>query len=300
MLVSAIITTCKREPELVERALRSVINQKYNKIEIVVVDDSPDDYPLRNLVKDKVLSYKSIVSNLKYVMHQKNLGACAARNTGVAESNGEILGFLDDDDEWTPNKVEVMIGRFQDQEVGLVYGNNILINDDTGEEKVVIRNEITGKIYDKLILENFIGSTSFPLIRRESLVAVGGFDVNMQSAQDVDLYLRISRKYSIDYVNAIIARYHINRGKRISSDVEKKIAGLERLNKKNQEYINANKNAFWIRNMKLIPYYTKNRDISKAYSIWSICVKRHPQKLMGNIKYLICMVFGYVKSVCRQ
>ena len=90
-LVSVIITTCKREPKMLKRAIDSVINQTYKKIEIIVVDDSPSDYELREQVEELVLSYGTI----KYIKNSKNIGAALSRNVGIEASEGEFIAFLD-------------------------------------------------------------------------------------------------------------------------------------------------------------------------------------------------------------
>ena len=103
-LVTAIITTHKREPEIVERALKSILAQTYKNIEIIVVDDSPESFESRKAVKDSVTRYTN--QNVKYVQHDECKGACAARNTGLYMAKGEYVAFLDDDDEWLPEKIE--------------------------------------------------------------------------------------------------------------------------------------------------------------------------------------------------
>ena len=70
-LVSVVITTYKREPQIVERAIRSVVKQTYENIEIIVVDDSPSDYLYRDNVKQIVEKYKGI-RPLLYLQHEKN------------------------------------------------------------------------------------------------------------------------------------------------------------------------------------------------------------------------------------
>ena len=221
VLVSAIVTTCKRDPHIVERALKSVLSQTYRNIEIIVVDDSPREYPLRLKVKSMIEAYNDGAMRIEYAMHEENRGACVARNTGVALSHGTIVGFLDDDDEWLPNKVESMIKKFDDQKVALVYGDTIYCDDDRAKRIIEKRPKHRGMVYDKLIWKNFIGSTSFPLIRKDPLVLVGGFDELMQSAQDVELYLRLSQSYEIDYVDEVIAIYHGSKSERISNNVDK-------------------------------------------------------------------------------
>ena len=131
MLVTAVITTHKRPPEIVERALKSILIQTYKNIEIFVVDDSPAEYELRSAVKNMVESYAD--RNVTYIAHKKCMGACAARNTGLEAANGEFIGYLDDDDEWFPIKIEEQLKGFDSEDVALVYCGNNVFYESTGE-----------------------------------------------------------------------------------------------------------------------------------------------------------------------
>ena len=162
-LVTCAITTHKRKFEIVERALKSILNQTHTNIEVFVVDDSPSDWEFRNDVKAMVEGYSS--QNVTYISHEKCMGACVARNTALERANGEFIGFLDDDDEWNPTKIAEMIKAFDTENIGLVYCNRESVYDSSG--KVTIQNpEVhTGNVFDSLIISNYIGSTSFPILK---------------------------------------------------------------------------------------------------------------------------------------
>ena len=232
-IVTAIITTHKRNHEIVERALKSVIAQTYHVEDVIIVDDSPSDFEQRTAVKSMAEKYK----NVRYIAHDKCQGACAARNTGISASRGEFVAFLDDDDEWKPEKIEKQLEKFKDDKIALVYCGAEVFNDADGSINYDRTDYLRGMVYEKLILNNFIGSTSYPLIRKKALIDVGGFDVLMQSAQDYDLWLRIGQKYEVDYVPEALALYHVHPGVRISTNPVKRINGLERLNTKNIDFI---------------------------------------------------------------
>ncbi len=281
-LVSAVITTHKREPKVVERALKSILAQTYENIEVFVVDDSPSDYELRTKVEEMVKSYP----NVTYIPHEKCMGACIARNTGLNASNGTYIGFLDDDDEWKPEKTELQIKKFTDDNIALVYCGSETLNETTGDIKKRSFEIYSGMVFDKLILNNFIGSTSFPLIKTECLRNIGGFDPLQQSAQDFDVWLRLAENYAIDYVDESLVIYHIHENEQISKTSTKRIAGLERLNEKNMEYLKAHKEAYWQRIIKLAPEYSKNGNMWKALSTWCKAVVKCPFKFKENLKYL--------------
>lgn len=287
-LVSAVITTHKREPKIVERALKSILNQTYKDIEVIVVDDSPASYEHRCEVEMMVERYSS--KGVIYISHETCQGACVARNTGLYNSKGEFIAYLDDDDEWKPEKIERQIEKFNKESVALVYCGAESIFES--ENKTVKWNQLflSGMIYSELLKENFIGSTSFPLIRKQALVAVGGFDKEMQSAQDYDVWLRLTQKYEVDFVEDSLVVYHVHEGEQITKNVKKKISGLERIILKNKELIHKNRKLFWIGYSCLIPFYVKDGQKKKAFKIWFRCCLKCPWKIKGNLKCLYRLI----------
>lgn len=288
MLVTAVITTHKRSPVLVERALKSVLNQTYQNIEIFVVDDSPVDYEFRQDVKNMVESYSD--KRVTYIAHERCRGACAARNTGLASAHGEFIGFLDDDDEWLSNKIEEQIKGFDSDEVALVYCGSRTLYESTG---VVVEGRtpcVRGNVYEKLIFNNFIGSTSFPLLKTSALLKIGGFDTEMQSAQDADVWLRLSKEFLVNYVELPLVLYHFHEGEQITKNPQKKVAGLERLIMKNRAFLCKNRLAYWNSYMSLVPWYAKAGMRKKAFSIWFKTSFKAPLKIVANVKCLYSII----------
>ncbi len=287
-MVSVIITTYKREPSRVLRAINSIFRQTYHEIEIIVVDDSPEDYSLRQSVKAAILerAQRNTEIDVRYIAHKTNLGACAARNTGLSASKGEYIAFLDDDDEWLPEKLEKQLMIMKSTCAGLVYCGSFVEDETRGKIGERKTEYYRGMVFDRLLLRNFIASTSFPLIRKECIQAIGGFDTTMQAAQDYDVWLRIAERYEIDYVAEPLVIYHVHAGEQISMNPHKKISGLERLNSKSHRLLDSNPTLWRCRNMALIPYYAQIGDVSKALRLWLQCVKLKPGEVIENLKYL--------------
>ena len=230
-LVSVIVTTHKREPKMLKRALDSVVNQTYKNIEIIVVDDSPEDYEFRPKIKELVTGYENTI----YIAHGNNKGAAISRNDGIAVSKGEFLAFLDDDDEWLPEKTEKQISLMS-SDVGLVYCREYIVDSATGQKTINSRDYHTGKVFKYLITDNFIGGNSFVLIRRSAIENCGNF-ADIKSAQDAELFLRISRKYKVAYVDEPLLNYYINHGERITHNHYNKIDGFTYIDKKYRWYL---------------------------------------------------------------
>lgn len=290
--VSAVITTYKREPRFLERAICSVLAQTYPIKQLIVVDDSPSDYPLRASVAETVEKYAD--RGVVYVQHPTNMGACVARNTGASACQCDFIAFLDDDDEWMPEKIEKQLSKFSDG-VALVYCGHKTVYD--GSDRCVISNRKyrRGRIFDELILENIIGSTSFPLIRKSAFDALGGFDPLMHAVQDLDLWLRIAKEYMVDYVAEPLVIYHYHDGEQITKNHKKRIAGLSRIIEKNMDYLKENREALWRRQLLLIPHYTASGQKKKAIALWFKCLKKCPFKFYDNARYLYVILRGMEK-----
>lgn len=218
-LVSVIIPTYNRAP-LIESSIRSVFAQDYPNIEVIVVDDgSIDD---TELVVSRLADKR-----LRYFKQTENHGAPAARNVGVREAHGDFLAFLDSDDAWEPNKLsrqmETMVRT--GAETALVYTGMRKV-DESGATIGFKKPKKRGWIYNDLLRDNVVGSTSTALVRTSAFRAVGGFDETLRSRQDLDLWIRIAAKYRVDFVAAPLVIYSVHRD-RISTNVDAKIQGCE-------------------------------------------------------------------------
>lgn len=288
-MVSAVITTYRRSPEVVLRAVKSVLSQTYSNIEVIVVDDSSDEYKERCEVENAVKSIND--ERVMYIKHSTSKGACAARNTGLKHAHGEYIGFLDDDDEWMPQKVESMLNVFNhaDSNLALVYCKYLYVNDDTNEESIPDEQFLgfkKGRVFDSLIIDNYIGSTSFPIIRTTCLRQIGGFDEEMLSCQDYDVWLRLAKQYTVDFVDEPLVRFHIHSNESIGKNPVKRIRGQERLCHKNIEYLKTNKKAYFARIKRLAPMYAANGEVMHSISSIIKGIKMCPGEIGENINMI--------------
>lgn len=223
-LVTAIITTYKRPVETLKRAINSVLNQTYRNIELLIVDDNTD-LALSREVEELVFSFND-ARRILYLKNDGMHGACAARNLGARNSEGEVLAFLDDDDEWCNKKISIMLPLLCAQ-VGLVYCK---INSYRGtkliEDKAQME-EVDNPLYE-MLKRNFIGGCSVPIIQKKVFFAAGEFDSQMQAAQDVDLWLRIIKLSDVLFVNQALVNYYITDGS-ITRNFKKQNAGRRRI-----------------------------------------------------------------------
>ena len=226
--VTGIITTYKRRPETVDRAIRSVLAQTYPVFEVIVVDDNEDGSDWAAGVKELCGRYDEV----RYIKQDGNRGACAARNLGIASAEGEYIGFLDDDDEWMPEKIEKQIEAFISSDVppGLVFCGGIQIDEESGiRSSYYTSHEPGAPSYADILANDLIGSTSNPLIRKDVLESVGGFWEEQPSRQDYELWIRIAREYPVRGIGGEYFIYRLHGGSQITKDKRKSYIGCRNI-----------------------------------------------------------------------
>lgn len=193
-LISVIITTYKRS-NIIERAIKSVLNQTYKNIEIIVVDDNSNFEDEREKTAKIVGKYKNVI----YIQNEKNLGGALARNEGIYKAKGKFIAFLDDDDEYREDKIEKQYNLFlehQNEKVGLIFSN----------EKSVDYNK--NLIYQQMM--ECIAPTSFWFVPKKVLKEVNYFE-DSPCKQDSILLLKIlAQGYTVYKVpeNLVIFNKH--------------------------------------------------------------------------------------------
>lgn len=219
-LVSVVITTYKREQKYVKEALDSVLNQTYKNIEIILVDDNGIGSEYGEALEQLCLENL----NVTYLQNEKNSGAQFSRNQGIMKSKGEYVAFLDDDDIWAETKIEKQMVLFTDDSVGMVFCDGYSFEDGDMNKLGAFR-EVS--IFDRPIshemelFNDYVGSTSQVLIKKECFSKVGIFDCDMPARQDYEMWLRISRHYLIVGVPEPLLFYRVHSGERISKNLKK-------------------------------------------------------------------------------
>ena len=211
-LVSVIIPTYNRADYL-KLALKSVIEQTYKNIEVIVVDDGSTDH-----TAEVIASFNN--SRIKY-FYQENTGLPAAgRNLGLRECSGAYIAFLDSDDMWHPEKLEKQVRYLcEHPQYYLVYSNAWIIDDFELQKGLLLKSGTLkqGKIFRKLINGNFIPVMTV-LMRREVFENVGFFneDYSIRAAEDYEYWLRIALHYKFGFIDEPLAMYRKHSGSTIS------------------------------------------------------------------------------------
>lgn len=198
-LVSAIIPTFNRGHMLGE-SIKSVLNQSYKNIEIIVVDDASQDNPKEII--------KSFVQNIHFISLKTNKGAAAARNKGIDIAKGDFIAFLDSDDIWYPTKIEKQVSALKntEQNVGFNFCNLELIDFKTKEEikevkiSVNLKNNFTRGSYF------LTPQTSSLLIKKNALYKIGGFDEKLPAHQDTELAIRLCKYFDYEMLDEALVK----------------------------------------------------------------------------------------------
>lgn len=172
--ISVIIPVYNGEAFLKE-AIQSIQQQNYQPLEIIVVDDGSTD---------RTAEIANSYGNLVRYAYQSNRGPAAARNKGLGMAHGNIIAFLDADDLWTPNKLEIQIPYLKSNVSEIVLGR---------VQVKALEGEPLFKIHTNPILSFVMGCGLF---RKSVFDKVGYFDENLRYSEDIDWYLRV-REHNI-------------------------------------------------------------------------------------------------------
>jgi glycosyltransferase involved in cell wall biosynthesis len=221
--VDVVLPTFNR-PDFLVKAIRSVLDQTHQDFQLIVVDD----FSVQNS-EEIVRSFQD--ERIKFYRHDTQRGEGGARNTGIINSRSEYIAFIDDDDQWEPEKLKLQLAIIEDSapDLGLVYTSFEAINGD----KIVWRKIATsrGYVYHDMLRRNLIGATSTVLVKRACIDRVGLFNDSIPYGVDHDLWLRISRYYRIEYVAIPMVRYSVH-PERLSNNLDIVFRGFEeRLNR---------------------------------------------------------------------
>lgn len=189
-LVSIIIPSYNRNL-LLKRALQSVYNQTFSGFEVIIVDDGSTDQT------DKMI--KNNFSSVRY-FYQSNQGVSSARNYGIEHAEGEWIAFLDSDDEWLPAKLENQIKLLKSKpEYKICHTNEQWIRNGIKVNQMKKHKKTGGWIFSQCLPLCAMSPSSI-LIHHSVFKDIGYFNTSLPSCEDYDMWLRITAKYPVLYI----------------------------------------------------------------------------------------------------
>ena len=181
--------------------IANVLEQTYADFEVIVVNDGSTD---------NVEEWITQISDRRVkLVSQANLGLARARNTGIRESQGEYLAFLDADDLWESTKLAKQVQVLDSHsQAGLVYTWVAYIDEQGNSTGRVINHQLEGNVWQKLTKGNLVECGSVAMVRRQCFEKYGVFDCKLGSfVEDWDMWLRIARTYPFKVIKEPLTYY---------------------------------------------------------------------------------------------
>lgn len=222
-LVSVIVPTYNRDHIIID-ALKSIFNQTYRPLEIIVIDDGSTDNT-KSVVQNWAQAYRNENTLSVRYIHQTNQGGNPARNHGIKEASGKFIAFLDSDDLWHANKLEKQMAVMQSaSDIGGVYcGLRHVFLESGVIQPPSPRKYPDGDLLHKILIHDVTAPTSTYLIRAEAFEKVGSFDKDLLARQDWDMWIRLATQYKIGVVPEVLVDYREHEGVRTASNPQKEI-----------------------------------------------------------------------------
>jgi glycosyltransferase involved in cell wall biosynthesis len=198
--VSVIMPTWNRA-ELLRDALVSVLRQTEQDFEVLVVDDHSDHGAAEKTVRDLG------DPRIHYIRQPQHRGVGAGRNIGIARASAPYVAFLDDDDEWLPEKLSVQLRVLEGSPpiIAGVYSARLTVYRETGQVSTTRFRRPFGPWHGNVI------TTSSLLVRRRCFDVVGVFDERLTAAGDWDMWLRIASRFRFEYIDQVLVKYTVHR-----------------------------------------------------------------------------------------
>lgn len=220
-LISVIIPNHNYSKYLQE-SIESVLAQTYTNFELIIVDDGSTDDSINTIIGfgDRVK-----------LIEQAQAGVSAARNTGFRAAKGDYICFLDADDVWLPEKLEIQAKTLCDDSIGLVYSSIFNCNDEleiVSEQQALYRGKCSDIYLEKPTSAVVLLGCSNAMIKRELIHRVGGFNTTLNTSADWDFFRRISNIADIDFDSAPQVLYRRHAGSMSTSNLRKYYSDNER------------------------------------------------------------------------
>ncbi len=194
-MVSAVIPTYNRS-KTVSTAIESALAQTWPDLEVVIVDDGSTD-DTQYVVRERIASDPRI----HLVQHDQRRGAQAARNTGIRAARGEWIAFLDSDDQWLPNSVELRLQQAMEKGQRVVHSECYILQPGATEPRLMGIPSVEGRAYRELLRRPGPVYPSL-LVHKGALTRIGYLDEGVVSYEEWDTVISLSKHYEFAWVSA--------------------------------------------------------------------------------------------------
>ncbi|HJB73708.1 MAG TPA: glycosyltransferase family 2 protein [Candidatus Barnesiella merdigallinarum] len=210
-MISVVIPLYNKEKQIAH-TLQSVFNQTFQNFEVVIVDDGSTD--------GSVAEVEKLSDSRIRLIHQKNAGVAAARNRGIEEAKGDLIAFLDADDEWKPEYLATQYHLSQKYPDCNVFACNYEFRNIEGKVTPTIIRKLPFTGEDGILSNYFeVASCSHPplwtssiVVKKQAIQAIGGFPVGIRSGEDLLTWARLAVNGQIAYSKKVVAIYDLGEG----------------------------------------------------------------------------------------
>ena len=287
--------------EFIERTIVSAISQTYKNIEVIVLDDGSVDN-----TGDIVRGLQKKDNRIQYY-YQKNQGLAYSRNRLFGLSQGEYIAFLDHDDEWLSEKLELQLELFQSRpDIALVFADMLSIYEDKTKDNFhhfFYRQPCRGRIFYEFLIEgNFIPLSSV-IVKSAILKEYLPFRLGLKIAEEWELFLRMSREHNFDYLDKPLGLYHIhsNRASRdVLLEIDERLGIMDYWYTRDQKLCTYYRNKFLKAksdlNLQKAYFYKHGQNFKQAINELVNCIRIYPLRFkfyLKLIKYFLQYFFKF-------
>lgn len=235
-----VITPTYNRAEYLSTAVNSVLNQSHSDWELLVIDDNKPESESRKATSEVMSKYTD--PRIHYIQNEKNMGGAGARNVGIFQAKGEFIAFLDDDDMYLPDRLEVQYKQMVENDWDVSVMDGATYNYETGEIVTERHQHLRdGMTNDELIRSHLMyhisGTNSF-MFRTDFIRKIGGFDVIPSCQEYILMQKALDAKPKFGYLPVTLIKNFQHEGDQLSTG-PKKLAGQKLLiaNKKKYFYL---------------------------------------------------------------
>jgi glycosyltransferase involved in cell wall biosynthesis len=193
----SIVTPSFNQAAFIERTIQSVLNQNYPNLEYIIIDGGSTD--------GSVDIIKKYADKITYWVSEKDNGQAHAINKGFRRATGDIVAWLNSDDEYCPNTLKTVAQTFMaDKELDLVFGNRLTIDE---KEKVIRDDRHTRFTFASLILYGMIISQPAAFWKRRLMEQYGYLDESLRFAMDYEFFCRIGTYIKAKHIRKHLAKF---------------------------------------------------------------------------------------------
>jgi glycosyltransferase involved in cell wall biosynthesis len=267
--------------------LVSVFKQTFTDFEILIINDGSSDH---------IVEWVSQITDSRVrLISQANQGVSAARNTGISNSQGKYIAFIDADDLWEPTKLEKQVNCLEaNPTVGLVYTWTAFIDKFSKPTGVSIVSHAEGNVWQEIVVRDMISTGSCTMIRAECFNKVGLFDSDLCIGEDRDMWTRIAACYPFAVIKEPLTLYRrhpqntTKSNKIIIPQLSRVIEKTFKDTPENLHYLK-NRSYGWMNIFAAWSAIDEEKDYKQAIYYHQQALKHYPQ-LLFTLMYLRLLV----------